>query len=247
MKPRSREELKDYCLRRLGHPVIKINVADVQLEDLIDDALQFFADYHFDGVVHLYMPHEITEENLENKYIDVPDEILSVVGIFPIATRAKGDGVFFDVEYQMRLTDWDIFTGIGGLHFYDHTKRYLNMMRDILNGVPNMKFNRHTNKIYIDTDWNRFQAGSHLMFDCYRVVDPDEYPDVYNDLWLKRYLTALFKKQWGANLKKYSGAQLPGGTTFNGQQIFDEAQNEINTIEEQVHSAFQLPTDFIVG
>jgi len=245
-KPTSRATLKEYALRSLGAPVIEINVDDAQLEDRIDDALQFFAEYHFDGVEKTYLKHQVTQDDIDNEYITVSDSVISVTKLFQFS---EGTVNLFDVRYQMALND---FYGLRNpnqsMVQYDITKRHLSLIQDILSPEKSIRFSRVTNQIKIDMDWSEeVDVGDYLVAEAYAVLDPETYTEIYNDRLLKRYVIELFRRQWGSNLSKFEGIQLPGGVTFNGREIMERAQAEIDKIEENVQLMYELPPDFMVG
>jgi len=255
--PSSREELKQYALRQLGSPVIQINVEDSQLEDRIDDAIQFFAEYHFDGVERRYYRYQITQEDMDRAAADplnggyipldgVDPNIISVIRLFQFSESTLN---MFDVRYQMALNDfYGIRTGLGTLSNYDMTKRHLSMIQQMLDPEKMIRFSRVTNKLYIDMNWAEdVTVNSYLVFECYATIDPTQNTEIYNDRLLKKYLTALFKKQWGQNLSKFDSIQLPGGVSFNGSQIYDQATQEIEKIEEDMQLKYELPIDFMTG
>jgi hypothetical protein len=248
--PSNRNRLIEYALRRLGHPVIQVNVADEQLEDCLDDSMQFFSEYHFDGVEKVFMPHKVSAEDIINESIVVPDSITSITRVFPFS-RGNASS-FFNFEYQMRLADWDVFYGLArggdlGLGHYEMVKEWLNTVNFVLRGEPTVIFNRHTNLLRMEIDWDELTVDNYIIVEGYRVIDPEVYGDVYNDIFLKRYLVAKIKQQWGNNIKKYSGAKLPGGTEFNGQQIYDEATDELDKLETEMVHNNSFPPDFMVG
>jgi len=245
-QPTSRATLKDYALRRLGAPVIEINVDDAQLEDRIDDALQFFAEYHFDGVEKTYLKHQITQTDIDNEYLTVDDSVISVTRLFQFS---EGTVNLFDVRYQMALND---FYGLRNpnqsLMHYDITKRHLSLVQDILEPEKSIRFSRVTNRLKIDMKWSEDATlGDYLVAEAYMVLDPETWPEIYKDRMLKRYVTATFKRQWGSNLSKFDGIQLPGGVQFNGRELMEQAQTEIDKIEDQVQEMYELPPEFIVG
>lgn len=252
----SREYLKDYALRRLGFPVIEINVDDAQVEDRIDDALQFFSQYHFDGVEKAYLPYTITQQDIDNKYIDTSSiptgstgaEIVSVQKVF-VVDQATSAGMF-SVQYQLMLNDYfnGFLTGSSNLNYYDTTKQYLNMLQLILNPEKQVEFSRVTNKIKLGTDWTTtFKVGEKMLIECYVALDANTFPEIFNDILLKRYVTALIKRQWASNLIKFKDIPLPGGMKFDAALIYSEAVNEITQIEDTVQSKYELPVDFMVG
>ena len=247
-KPQTRQQLKDYSLRQLGAPVIDINVDDSQIEDCLDDALQFFVEYHFDGVELAYPKHLITQTDIDNNYLDmdaIDSNIITVNRLFNISTSTIN---MFDVQYQMALNDFFGSFTPGSLANYSITKSNLEMLNDILNPEKNIRFSKVTNKMYGDFNWkDELNVGDYLVMEVYRLLDPETYPEIYNDRLLKKYFVALVKRQWGNNLSKFEGIQLPGGVQFNGQRILDEAREAIDKIEEEVQDKYELPPDFSVG
>ena len=246
--PASRQALKEYSLRQLGAPVIEVNVDDIQIEDAVDDALQFFAEYHFDGVQKTFLKHVITADDVTNEYIDmdaIDSRVVSIVRMFELATHSMN---MFDVSYQLALNDFFGTFTPGTMTNYTITKQNLAMIGQILDPAKNFRFSRVTNKLYIDMDWpNDVEVGNYIIIEAYTALDPQTYPEIYSDRLLKKYVTALIKKQWGMNLIKFEGVQLPGGVAFNGSRILDEAKEEIDKIEEQVGDLYELPPDFMVG
>lgn len=242
----TREELKDYCLRRLGAPVIEINVDDDQVEDRIDDAFQFYREYHYDAIEMVYLKYQFTEEDLTNRYIPVSDMVVGVNRILPFSNRSNGMNIF-DIRYQIIIND--LYSLIStDLIYYAQVKAQLELINMLLVGQKPVRFNRHMNRIYIDMDWpGDAKVGDYIIIEAYRILDPDTYRDVYNDMYLKRYATSLIKRQWAENIKKFSGVQLPGGVTLNGDNLFQEAVQEIREIEEEIRRTFELPVDMFVG
>ena len=244
--PNSRQGLMDYCLRRLGHPVIEINIDEDQIEDRIDDAFQFYREYHYDAVERVYLKYQITSEDMTNKYIPLNDNIVGVDRILPFSNRSTGINIF-DVRYQILINDLYSLMSTD-LIYYSQVKTQIELINQLLVGVKPVRFNRHMNRMYIDMDWEAdVEVGSFIIVECYRILDPDTYTDVYNDRFLKQYATALIKRQWGENMKKFQGVQLPGGVLLNGQQIFDEAVEELTRLEQEMQSRFELPPDMFVG
>ena len=243
----SRQGLIDYCLRRLGQPVIEINVDEDQLDERIDDALEFFQEYHFDGVEKVFTKHTITQIDIDNEYISTDNSIISVVRVLPIPSFDSFQGGFFNEEYQMRLNDLNNFSGSSLLQ-WSMTLRNFSLIEELFSICPIMMFNRKQDRVYLETDWNeRFKVDDVLVIEAYKILDPSTYPQVYNDMFLKKYSTALIKRQWGENLKKYQGVVLPGGITLDGKTIYDEAIEEIRQIEEEVSLKYELPADGYVG
>jgi len=232
--PTTRNELKEYCLRKLGKPVIEINVDDTQAEDRIDDALKFYHDYHYDGAERTYIAHEVTQQNIDDKYVEVDDAILGVVRVFDPTDKRVAN--MFDVRYQLRLNDVYDFSSATFSHYYI-TMMNLAEADKLFVGEKPIRFNRHINRIYIDMDWvEDVDVGDYIILEVYRLIDPESFSDVYGDRWLRDYTTQLIKRQWGENLKKFEGIQLPGGLTMNGQRIYDEAQQEIEKMEQDIIS-----------
>lgn len=245
-KVTSREGLRDYCLRRLGSPVLEINVDDDQVEDRIDDAFQFYREYHYDAIERVYLRHQITQEDKNNQYISVPDTVVGVQEIFPFTNKSDGLNLF-SLKYQIMINDLYSLMSTDLIYYYT-VKREIELINQLLVGQKPIRFNRHMNRLFIDMDWAADVAvGEYLLVDCYRILDPETYRDVYDDRFLKMYTTALIKRQWGDNLKKFSGMQLPGGVTLNGETIYNEAMSEIKQIEDDIQSSFQLPVDFFTG
>lgn len=245
--PTTREQLKDWCLRQLGHPVIQINVDDDQVDDRIDEALQYFQEFHYDGTERTYLKHQITSDDLTNKYISVSDSVIGINRILPWKNSAITSGNIFDMRYQMRLHDLFDFTSTSFVN-YTVTMQYLSTLDLLFAGDQSIRFNKHTNRLYIDWDWiSGATAGEWIIIEARVIVDPESYTDVYNDRTLKRLATAYIKRQWGNNMKKFGGMQLPGGITMNGQQVFDEAAAEIKEIEDDIRLTFQEPPRFQIG
>jgi len=243
-KPNSRLTLIEYCMRALGAPVIEINVDEDQIEDRLDEALQFYQEYHFDATMPSYVKHVITADDISRGYITVADEIVFVNKVFPLDNDAIN---MFSVDYQFHLNDMPHLLKGGGMAEYTQMQQYMSLVNDTFSGDERTRFSRHQNRLYIDTDWSTLDVGSFIVVDASVVVDPEEFTDVYNDMYLKRYLTALIKRAWGLNLIKFQGVVLPGGITLNGRQIFDDASAEIIKLEEDMRLAYELPIDFITG
>jgi len=250
----TRAHLQDYCLRRLGHPVIEINVDDEQISDRIDDALEFFAEYHFDGVEKVFLKHEVTADDITNEYIPMDDPVDPVGGpvigvrrVLPVPNFNAFQTGFFNEEFQLRLQDLNTFTGTGMINWTMSLQNF-QMVDYLFTVAPTVHFNRKQNRLYLETDWaNKFKAEDNLIIEAYRMLDPTQYTEVYNDIFLKKYCTALIKRQWGENLKKFEGVQLPGGVTLNGKTIYDEAVEEINKIEEEMNLKWELPPDGFIA
>jgi hypothetical protein len=245
-KPATREEFKQFCLRRLGAPVIEINVDDLQVEDCIEVALQTYYDYHFDGSQKVFLARQITEEDRQNKYLIIPEEIIGIINIFDIGT-SFGTNNLFNLRYQIALNDLYSFT-TGPFAPYYMALQNVALAQELFIGKQALRYNRHINKIYIDMNWTeKVNVGEYIVIEAYAIVDPNEYPDVWNDRWLQRYTIAQIKRQWGNNTKKFEGIQMPGGVTFNGQQIYNEAQEEIEKMDEELINSYSLPVSDMVG
>jgi hypothetical protein len=274
-KPSSRQELKEYCLRRLGHPVLEINVDDDQLEDLIDDALQYYEEYHYDGVELMYLKHQITEEDYQrfnasdqivttedpdsatwenrNNFIEIPDHVIGITKVFGVSSNwVRND--LFGLSNQYFLMD--IFSFSSGFAFgnFDMTnyfmiRQYFETLDMVVNtgALVQFRFNKRQDKLFIDVDKSRMTPGNYLLIECHRALDPEDWTQVYNDSFIKPYLTALIKRQWGQNLIKFNNVQLPGGVSLNGRQLFEDAQREIDELMEKSSSYYQLPPIDMIG
>ena len=244
--PTSRTELKNYCLRRLGHPVIEINIDEDQMQDRIDDALAFYRDYHYDGTERTYYKHQVEQTDRDNGYIDIPSNIIGVVNVFPLGTGLNANNLF-NLRYQITLNeiyDWSH----AQFQNYTESMRRIALMEEVFVGKQPLRFNRHMDRLYIDMDWEvRTSVGEYIIIEAYRTLDPDTYTQVWGDWWLRQYTTQLFKRQWGENLKKFEGMQLPGGVQFNGQQIWQEAEEEIKRLEEEVVNRYSMPAMDMIG
>lgn len=243
--PTSRSEFKEYCLRKLGKPVIEINVDDDQVEDRIDESLKYYYDYHFDGTEKIYYKHQITSTNIAEKYITLPENIIGAVRIFNIGDPMVTNNLF-DIRYQIALNDLYTLTSVSMIPYY-MMFQHIQLLEQMLVGQQPIRYNRHMNRMFVDMDWNKVNVGNYLIVEAYQVVDPDTYPDVWGDRWLSLYTTALIKKQWGSNLTKFSGLQLPGGVQFNGDKIYNDAVNEIEQMEKEMSSSYSLPAYDMIG
>ena len=243
----TRQGLIDYCLRRLGSPVTEINVDDEQVSDRIDDAIEFFQEYHFDGVEKVFLKHEIKQVDINNEYLTVEDAVISVLRVLPIPNFNAFQTGFFNEEYQLRLNDLENFQGSTMIN-WAMSKTNFSLVEHLFGIQPTLLFNRKQNKVYLETDWEKkFDVGTILIIEAYRSLDPTTYTEVYNDMFLKKYATALIKQQWGSNLKKFTGVTLPGGITLDGQTIFSEATEELTKIEEEMNMKYELPPDGYIG
>ena len=279
-KPTTRQELKDYCLRQLGAPVLEVNVDDDQVDDLVDDALQLFNERHFDGVERMYLKYKLTQDDIDrgkadpttgvgivtttasstnvsgmgtitstwyenSNFLQVPDSVIGVEKIFKFDSSTISSGMF-SVKYQLFLNDIYQFNSIDLLQ-YSMVKTYLEDIEFLLTTDKQIRFNKRQDRLYLDIDWASETAGSYLVLDCYRALDPTNFSGVYNDSFLKKYLTALIKRQWGQNLIKFRGVKLPGGIEFNGREIYDDGQRDLDDIKERMASEYELPPLDLIG
>lgn len=243
--PTNRNEFKEYCLRKLGKPVLQINVTDEQVDDRVDEALKYYWDYHFDGSEKIYYKHQVTDTDKTNKYITLPDNIIGAVNIFPVGAALNTNNLF-NIRYQIALNDLYTLTSISMVPYY-MALTHIQLLEQLLVGQQPLRYNRHTNKLYLDMDWDRFDSGNYLIVEAYEVINPDVYTDAWSDRWLARYATELIKKQWGGNIKKFGGMQMAGGITFNGQQIYNEAHDEIEKLEAEMINSYSLPSNMMIG
>ncbi len=252
----NRQEFTDYCLRKLGFPVIEINVDPDQVSDRVDDALQYFQDYHFDGLQKTYYIHKITQEDINNRYLDLSDvrdnsnnatEIVGVTRIFPLMDSQASISMF-DLRYQLRLNELYDFTSASYIN-YTMTMQHLRMLEQLFVGETPIRYQRHMQKLFIDWGWGQSSApvGSIVVIEAYAIINPNVYSRVWDDRWLKRYATALVKRQWGENLKKFGGIQLPGGVVLNGDKIFEEAMDEIKELEEDMENNYGGVLEFYLN
>jgi hypothetical protein len=282
-KPSTRQGLIDYCLRRLGAPVLEINVDDDQIDDLVDDALQYFQERHFDGVERMYLKYELTQADIDrgratsnssstntagivttsatstsipgygtttsnyyetSNFIQVPDSVVGIEKVFRFDTSAISGGMF-SIKYQLFLNDLYYFNSVELLQ-YSMVKSYLEDIDFLLTTDKQVRFNKRQDRLYLDIDWQAQNVGNYLILDCYRILDPNTFTDVYNDSFLKKYLTALIKRQWGQNLIKFRGVKLPGGIELNGREIYEDAERELADIKSRMAMDYELPPyDFI--
>ena len=282
-KPSTRQGLIDYCLRRLGAPVLEINVDDDQIDDLVDDALQYFQERHFDGVERMYLKYRFTQADLDrgrasnesgttntagivttsatstsisgygtttsnyyetSNFIQVPDSVIGIEKIFKFDTSSISGGMF-SIKYQLFLNDLYYFNSVELLQ-YAMTKTYLEDIDFLLTPDKQIRYNKRQDRLYLDIDWQSMSENDYIIIDCHRILDPATYSGVYNDSFLKRYLTALIKRQWGQNLIKFNGVKLPGGIELNGRQLYDDAERELAEIQSRMSMDYELPPlDFI--
>ena len=278
-QPSTRQELIDYCLRKLGAPVLEINVAEEQVEDLVDDAIQLFNERHFDGVYQTYLKYEITQQDIDrgrakgisgvgvastsvttnivgttttfnyyenSNYLQVPSHVVGVNKVFQFEGSNSIASGMFSIKYQLFLNDI-YYWGSTELLTYSMVKTYLEDINFLLTTQKQIRFNKRQDRLYMDIDWSSLTVGQYLVIDCYRMMDPNDYSKVWNDSFLKPYLTSLIKRQWGQNLIKFQGVKLPGGIELNGRQLYDDSQREIEAIIEKMSSTYELPPYDMIG
>ena len=275
-KPSTRQQLIDYCLRKLGYPVLEINIADEQIDDLVDDALQFFYERHFDGVIQNYLKYQVTQEDIDrgkgkvgitttsvnntingittqfdykenSNYLPIPTNVIGVNKIFKYEGENTISGNLFGVKYQLFLND---FYQWGSLELltYSMIKTKLQDIEFLLNTDKQIRFNKRQDRLYLDIDWNSINVGDYLIIDCYQIMDPTSYSEVWNDSFLKPYLTALMKRQWGYNISnKFRGLKLPGGVELDGRTLVEDAQREIDSLMEKMSSTYERPPLDMIG
>ena len=277
-KPTTRQELIDYCLRRLGAPVLEINIDDDQIDDLVDDALQYFHERHFDGVERMFLKYKLTDADINrgrakgtngvgivtttgtanisgigttsfnfyesSNFIQVPDSVIGIEKVFKFDTSSISGGMF-SIKYQLFLNDLYYFKSVELLQ-YAMVKSYLEDIDFLLTTDKQIRFNKRQNRMYLDIDWNAQNKDTFIIIDCYRILDPNDFTKVYNDSFLKKYLTALMKKQWGQNLIKFRGVKLPGGIELNGRELYEDAERELEDLKQRMALEYELPPyDFI--
>ena len=243
--PQTRADFIEYCLRKLGKPVIEINVDDDQVSDRVDEAIRWWWDYHFDGADKTYYKYRVTQNDIINRYVTMPDNIIGAVNIFPIG-QALNTNNMFNIRYQIALNDLYTLTSVSMVPYY-MALQHVQFLEQMLVGQQPLRYNRHMNQVFIDMDWTIVNVGDYLIIEAYQVVDPDTYTRAWGDRWLARYAEALIKQQWGTNIKKYQGMQLPGGMTFNGQQIYDEATQERRELEQEMITNYTIPVSDMIG
>ena len=280
--PSSRSELADYCRRQLGAPVLEINVADEQVDDIIDDAVQFFQERHFDGVSQAYLKYKITQDDIDrgrasmetgkkqtgittttatadiagtdvtftyyenSNFLQIPPSVIGVTKIYHFDGTNTMTNNMFSVKYQMFLNDI-YYWGSTELLTYAMTKTYLEDINFLLTTEKQIRFNKRMDRLYLDIDWDSVTKDDWLIIDCFRQLDPSDYARVWNDSFLKKYTTALLKRQWGQNLLKFQGVKLPGGVELNGRQIYDDAEKDLEIIREQMSNTYELPPLDMIG
>lgn len=244
-QPTTKAEFKEWCLRKLGKPVIEVNVDEDQVDDRVEEALSYYQDYHFDGTAKDFISHAVTADDIANKYVTIPEAVIGVINIFDIGDAIHTQNLF-NLRYQFALNDFYDTTNISLIDYRMAMER-IQFFEEILVGKAPIRYNRHKNLLHIDMDWGKVKVGEYIIIECYRIVDPDTYTDVWKDRWLQNYATAKIKYQWGTNLTKFSGMQLPGGLQFNGEQILKDAEEEIRRLEDEMISSYSLPVNDMIG
>jgi hypothetical protein len=244
--PTSRATFKEYCLRKLGKPVIEINVDDDQIDDRIDECIRYYWDYHFDGTEKTYYKHLITDQTKIDKYVTLPENIIGAIRIFQIGDPSLRASDMFNIRYQIALNDLYQLTTVSLLPYY-MAMQHLGTITELLVGQQPIRYNRHTNKMYVDMDWTKIDVGQYLLIEAYEVIDPDTYTNAWGDRWLQEYTTQKIKYQWGSNLTKFTGMVLPGGVQFNGEKILDDAEKAIEKLEQEMISSYSLPVADMIG
>ena len=250
--PTTRQTLIDHCLRRLGVPVIEINVDEDQIEDRVDDAIQVYQEYHMDATFRTYYSYQVLAADVTNKYISIPDDILYITRMFPVSSSLSASRGMFDVKYQMMLNDvYDMNTMGSELAYYEQLQQHLSLMDMKLNGTPQTTYARRQDRLYIhgefDSDQQDIKAGDWIVLEVFKTIDPTAHTQIYNDIFIKNYVTALIKQQWGQNLIKFEGMVLPGGVTLNGRQIYDDASADIGKLVEAMRLEFEAPMSIFIG
>jgi hypothetical protein len=245
----NREELKQYCLRALGSPLINIDITDEQMEDRIDEAISYFREYYFDGIEKVYLKHQLKQEDIDNRYIELPSHVWAVNRVFPYPTSSSSSQLnIFDLQYQLRMNDLRDLTSTSMI-YYQQVMSHISLIDYLLNTQKQFRFNKLNGKLYIDDRWNTNRGlgvDQWLIFDAYTALNPDDSPRLWNERLFKEYTIALFKKQWGGNLSKYQNVTLPGGITLDGQRILDEGKQEQEDIENQIMNQLS-PLEFYLG
>lgn len=245
-QPTDRRSFKEWCLRKLGKPVIEINVDQDQVDDRVDEALSYYWDYHFDGTEKTFLKHQITDADKANGYITVPENIIGMINIFNLSTTSLSTSNIFSAQYQFVLGNLHEFANYDLVHYFMNMQ-HIQFMEEMLAGKQPMRYNRNVNRLYIDTDWKALATDNYIVAEAYQIVDPAIYIDVWKDRWLQNYATAKIKYQWGSNLTKFNGMQLPGGVTFNGEQILSDAREEIQRLEDDMIGSYSLPVIDMIG
>lgn len=245
----TRTAFKSYCLRKLGEPVTQINVAPSQVDDAVDDALDMFWEYHADGSTQHFFKHEITQEDIDNGFFQLPSTVLSVIRVLSLGGSGASNGIanMANLQYYAYFSDMITKISTGGTSSYLVNLQNLNTLQEVFNAEKLVEFNKHDGKLTIQGETSKLVVGEYIVYEAVVINDPDVVPSTWNNWWLKNYTTALIKKQWGMNIGKYQGVTLPSGITLNGEAIRGEAIAEISELEQRLRDEFQLPPDFFYG
>ncbi len=235
--PATRAQFKEYCLRKLGKPVIEINVDDDQIDDRIDESLRYYWDYHFDGSHKTYYKHPVTQTDKDNTYITLPENIIGAINIFDVGDAVNTNNLF-NIRYQIALNDLYTLTSQSMVPYF-MAMQHIQLLEELLVGKQPIRYERHRDRLHIDMDWNKVDVGHYIIIEAYEIIDPDVWTDAWSDRWLQNYCTAKIKYQWGSNLTKFVGLNLPGGVQFNGEKILDDAATEIAKMEEEMLNKYQ--------
>ena len=245
-KPANKEELKEFCLRQLGYPVVQINVDDEQVNDAVELAFEYWNEFHFNGTERTYVKHQVTSTDKANRYISVSDSLIGATRVFRVGQNKMGMNMF-DLRYQLRLNDlWDLSST--SYVNYSLTMQHLATLDLVFTGEQPIRFNRLTDKLYVDWDWeNDIAEGEYMIVEGFVITDPDTYLKVWNDRMLKKLATAYIRKQWGQNMSKFDKMQLPGGVTMRGVDIYNEGVADIEKAEQEIRNTYEAPPGFLVG
>ena len=244
-EPTTRAELIDTIKRRLGHPMVDINVTEEQFDDRVDQALRYYYDYHFNGADITYYKHQITADDKTNGYITIPENIIGVVQIYPYSSLLSG-GDIFNIQYQIALNDLYTLTSQSMVPYFS-AFQHLGLIQELLVGQTPMQYNRHKDRVYLQVNWDKYVTGNYLLVEAYEIVDPETFPEVWRDRWLLDYTEALFKLQWGNNLKLFGNIPLVGGGMINGDAIYQEAERKVEMLQEEMINSYSIPVSDMVG
>ena len=263
--PTTKTEFKEYCLRRLGKPVLEVNVSDDQCDDAIDYAIQKFQQFHYEGAERVFLKHKFSQAEIDSgqenvdvqsadgtttwqegkAFLQIPEHILAIEGIFSFTD--KGTRNMFDIRYQMRLNDLYDFTSTQFYHYY-MVQQHLETINFLLEGMKPIRYSAVQDRLYLDFDWKSDAlVDQYIVIRAYRALQPTTWPEIYKQMWVKDYATAKIKKQWGSNLTKFTGVQMPGGVTLNGEMIYNDAVDELKQLDEQLRTEWELPPMDMIG
>jgi hypothetical protein len=242
----NRNDFKQYCLRKLGSDVIKINCSDTQIQDRIDDALERFQEEHYDGTEETWLAYKITQADIDNGYLTISDDILTVVETMNLGMTTSTGNDMFSYQYQFAIQNLSPFQTLDMVNYF-MAMTNINQVYDMVNASPRIEHTRFMNKVQLYNGFSDLPVDSVIGLRVFRIIDPELHKSIYTDIWLKKYATALIKMQWGNNMKKHGDVQLLGGVTVNGQQFYDEAIAEIEILDQELLTKYSEPVDFFVG